>query len=65
MLGQGRRKGVHQPQGVPVALKNSLKLQTARAATLDGADPVGIWVEHRMTLALPVPFALSIFSISW
>jgi len=51
-----RREGAHQLQGMLVADKNCLQFLTAEAAALDGADPIGFRIEHRMALALTMPF---------
>ena len=51
-----RREGAHQLQGMLVADKNILQFLTAGAAALDGADPIDFRIEHRMALALAVPF---------
>ena len=50
-----RREGAHQLQGALVADKNILQFLTARTAALDGADPIGFRIEHRMAHTLAVP----------
>ncbi len=42
-------------QGVLVALKNGLQLQTSGTATLNGADTLGFRIKHRMARTLTVP----------
>jgi hypothetical protein len=51
-----RREGAHQLQGTLAADKNLLQFLTAGATALDGADPIGFRIEHRMAHALAMPF---------